>query len=59
MEALRKEAHYTYTDYARWDDTARYELVDGIPRLMAAPSQAHQEIIVEICRQLSNFLRGK
>jgi hypothetical protein len=42
MEALQNEIRYTYTDYASWDDGARYELVDGIPYLLSAPSQAHQ-----------------
>ena len=31
MEALRKERHYTYADYAAWSDDARYELIDGVP----------------------------
>jgi hypothetical protein len=34
MEALRKERHYTYADYATWDDDVRYELIDGVPYMM-------------------------
>ena len=56
---LAGEIRYNYDDYLTWDDDIRYELIDGVPYAMAAPSQAHQEISGEIFRQLSNFLKGK
>nr|AGS53191.1 hypothetical protein [uncultured bacterium contig00081] len=63
MEALKLQSDgfdtYTYADYASWDTDQRYELIDGIPYLMAAPSENHQTIAGEIFRQLSNFLIGK
>ena len=56
---LAEEIRYNYSDYLEWDDDVRYELIDGVPYLMAAPSQKHQELSGELFRQLSNWLRGK
>jgi len=61
-EAVRKydeDRRYTYADYASWDDDIRYELIDGIPYVMYAPSTAHQSILMELSNQLFNFLKGK
>ena len=58
--ALRKEQHYTYADYLQWPEDVRYELIDGVPYLMApAPLIEHQDIAGEIFRQLANQLVGK
>ena len=59
MEAVRKlDEYYTYEDYYKWDDDNRWELIDGVPYLMApAPSYRHQSVSVELTRQLSNFLK--
>lgn len=55
-----KENGYTYADYLTWNDDVRYELIEGVPYMMApAPSPAHQEISVELIRQIANYLRGK
>jgi len=56
---IRPEVGYTYSDYLTWDNQPRCELIEGIPRAMASPSQAHQEIVGEIFNQLYNFLKGK
>ena len=57
MEALRKEQQrYTYVDYLTWNDGERYELINGVPYMMSSPSQVHQEISMELSRQVSNFL---
>ena len=61
-EALRKydkDKRFTYSDYESWDDGNRYELIDGIAYMMSAPSTAHQSILIELSRQLANFLKGK
>jgi len=62
-EALRKYneegKRFTYTDYAGWDDDNRYELIDGVVHLMSAPSATHQSILVELSRQIANYLIGK
>ena len=50
---------YTYTDYCTWGDDERWELIDGIPFVMAAPSRSHQSVLREIVLQIGPFLRGK
>jgi Uma2 family endonuclease len=60
MEAILKEEYFTYADYAAWDDDERYELIDGVPYLMApAPSVRHQEIAGGLYSLLRNLLKGK
>ena len=61
-EAIRKynpQKPYTYADYASWDDDIRCELIDGEIIVMDAPSFEHQGILMELSRQLANFLVGK
>ena len=61
-EALRKydeDKRFTYADYEGWDDENRYELIDGIAYMMAAPTTAHQSILGELHRQFANYLKGK
>lgn len=54
----RKDAHYTYADYARWDDDQRWELIDGVAYLMApAPTSIHQIIAFEVGYQVRNALK--
>ena len=50
---------YTYSDYLKWDDDKRRELIDGVPYLMSAPGTAHQKIIGNSHGLFWNFLRGK
>jgi len=54
-----KREHYTYADYAKWDDDRRWELIDGEAYAMSAPSAMHQSMLVELGRQFANFLVGK
>jgi Uma2 family endonuclease len=57
--AYAKNEYYTYADYVTWDDDQRWELIDGKPYLMSAPTFNHQSILGEIFRQLASFLKGK
>lgn len=42
---IELERTYTYEEYCRWDTGLdRYELLDGIPYEMSAPSRVHQEV---------------
>lgn len=50
---------YTYADYLNWPEDEHWELIDGIAYMSAAPSRRHQEIQVELLRQISNYLVGK
>jgi Uma2 family endonuclease len=54
---LRDAQHHTYGDYCRWPEDARYELIDGRAYAMApAPSPRHQEIALELARQIADAL---
>ena len=59
MEEMVREKRYTYEDYASWETDERYELIDGVPYLMAAPSFEHQDICAELLTQFRVFLKGK
>jgi Uma2 family endonuclease len=59
MEAVPKDKHYTYADYAAWDEKIRCELIDGVAYMMTAPSRAHQYISGALFYQLFDFLKGK
>jgi Uma2 family endonuclease len=59
-QPLKKEHEdYRYSDYLNWSENERWELLDGHAYMSAAPSRRHQEIQVEILRQISNYLVGK
>ncbi len=59
--AMRKEEElFTYGDYLQWNDSERWEIIDGLPYDMSpAPTSGHQDISFELGRQLGNYLRGK
>ena len=54
-----EETHYTYADYCAWDDDQRWELIDGIPYAMSAPTLTHEDIGRGLYLQFGNFLKGK
>ncbi len=59
MTPMPQEKKYTYADLLEWPEDARYELIDGEPRLLSAPSRVHQEISIAIASQLYLFLKDK
>lgn len=59
-EPLKKEfGNYTYEEYLRWPEQERWEIIDGMAYMSAAPSRKHQEVQVELIRQFSNYLVDK
>jgi Uma2 family endonuclease len=55
-----KQDRFTYGDYRRWPDDERWELIDGRAYDMCpAPSRGHQAMVVELVRQIGNFLVDK
>jgi len=47
---------FTYRDYSEWDE-GRYELINGVVHDMTpAPSRIHQEVSIQLLRQLLNRL---
>ncbi|MDR1970715.1 MAG: Uma2 family endonuclease [Treponema sp.] len=50
---------HTYADILAWDETGRYELLDGNAYMMAPPSRMHQGVLGGLFSQLYDFLKGK
>lgn len=58
--AEKREESYTYSDYLKWNDDERWELIDGVAYNMTpAPNRRHQQISGELFRQFANFLIDK
>lgn len=55
----RISGNYSYADYLTWPEEEKWELLDGIAYMSAAPSRRHQEVQVELIRQISNYLIDK
>ena len=50
---------FTYGDYAQWPDDERWELIDGVPYMMAAPQRIHQLICFEVGFQIRSYLTDR
>jgi Uma2 family endonuclease len=60
MPSLAEEkSYYTYVDVREWEEDFRAEIIDGELYMMAAPARVHQRILMELARELGNFLQGK
>lgn len=59
MAIPAEKRKYSFLDYLSWDESDRAELLDGERIMMAPLARIHQEISVELTRQLANFLEGK
>ncbi|GAB4355936.1 MAG: Uma2 family endonuclease [Methylohalobius crimeensis] len=55
----RDTERHTYKDYLQWPEETRYELIDGVAYAMPpAPARRHQEMLLELARQVANALSG-
>jgi hypothetical protein len=61
MTVTKKGAEkYTYSDYLKWPDEERWEIVDGEAYNMTpAPGIKHQNVVVNFSSYLKQRLRGK
>ncbi|MHB8126288.1 MAG: Uma2 family endonuclease [Desulfitobacteriaceae bacterium] len=59
MPSPQEEGKYSYADYLTWPEDERWEIIDGIAYLQAAPSPIHQEILGSLLAQFHNYLSGK
>lgn len=57
--ALPQQQIYTEADYYALPDHVHAELIDGQFYYQAAPSRAHQEILVFVLRTISNYIDTK
>ncbi len=53
-----QRARLTYDDYRKipWPENARYELLDGVLVMVAAPGWTHQQILGRLEQRIRNFL---
>lgn len=56
--AIQENGKYTYKEYSQWPDDERWELIDGTPYAMTAPSRLHQDVVFELAGQVRNSLLG-
>ena len=56
MTAVRRDEPMTVEEFLKWDD-GRYELVEGIPRLMAPHTDKHATMQSNLSRVIGNHLR--
>ena len=47
---------YTYADYLTWPEDERWQIIDGVPYMLAAPTWQHQSISGDLYRQISSYL---
>lgn len=59
MPLPKAELRYSYSEYLTWDEKERWEILDGVPYLQAAPSRIHQEVSVSLLMFFANYLQGK
>ncbi len=58
MPLPQEEKRYTYADYLAWPKDERWQIIDGVPYLQAAPSWEHQRILAQVGRQFLNYFLG-
>jgi len=61
MEGVAKKTdkYFTYADYLTWPDEERWEIIEGVPFSMSAPSDIHQKVLRELLIEFGVYLRGK
>lgn len=59
MPLSQEDKKYTYADYLTYPEDERWEIIDGVPYMQAAPSPIHQEILMELSKQIAVYLTGK
>ncbi|MBP1760015.1 MAG: hypothetical protein H6Q63_932 [Firmicutes bacterium] len=58
MPLSKEEKLFTYADYLTYPEGERWEIIDGVSYMQAAPSPIHQEILMELSKQIAVFLTG-
>ncbi|EIJ35890.1 Uma2 family endonuclease [Thiothrix nivea] len=60
MTAAEKlKERFTYGDYRQWPQDERWELIDGVAYMMAAPSRLHQLFAFEMGFQIRAYLADR
>lgn len=53
-----ERTYFTYHDWLSSDEDGRYELLDGVPTLLATPSTKHQAIISFLTTEFNMHVRA-
>ncbi len=59
MEPLRQLSKVSFKDYLSWTDDERWEVIDGHPYRMSAPTTEHQILCTDLCVILALHFKGK
>ncbi len=59
MPLSQENRKYNYADYLNWPENERWEIIDGVPCMQAAPTWQHQAISVALLSQFYNYFLGK
>ncbi len=59
MDLPSEKENYTFADALTWGENEHIEIICGEAYMMSPPGRRHQEILLELSRQLSNFLLDK
>lgn len=59
MQVQQKNRKYTFADYLSLPENERWEIIDGVPIMQAAPTWQHQAISRELLTQFNNYLKDK
>ncbi|HUX47395.1 MAG TPA: Uma2 family endonuclease [Desulfosporosinus sp.] len=59
MPLHQENKKYTFADYLTWPENERWEIIDGVPSMQAAPTWQHQAISRELLTQFNNYLKDK
>lgn len=59
MDNTAKNKIYTYTDYMKYPEGERIEIIDGhVYNMSPAPSRIHQGIIMELSTIINNYIKS-
>lgn len=58
LSDYKEDTVYTYADYKSWREDERIEIVNGEPYMQAAPSTAHQEVVLNMAVAFREMLKG-
>ena len=59
MLVPEKNKNYTYMDYLTFPDNEKWEIIDGVPYLQAAPTWQHQAVSADLVKQFAVYFTGK
>jgi len=54
-----EDKHFTFQDFLSWDDGSRYEIIDGVPVLLATPTTKHQGVVSFLTIEFGLYFKGK